>query len=253
MFRQIPQFRILCGNIFALAGPDHASSVRNMSQRPHPVPLDLEHPAFARRRFSRKLRQHRLHHFRECLLGQNALRIIVNLPLRRFLSVLLLNEQPLFLFGIPRLHPHQPEHPVQLLPPKRELQIPALKLLFNRDISERLPSPQIPQHHGARAVIALGNRTLEFGITQRMVFHFHRQTFYCRGRVTALAAPPRKPARHSPQDEGRNAAAAPHAAARKTAAPPRSGAHPQQVPVSQRNSSSICNLQDSSQMFQVWP
>ena len=69
-----------------------------------------------------------------------------------------LSKQPLVPFTL--LDLHQRELTRKLLARQPKLDIPASLLFFRRPLSELLERPPIPQHHAARAIIALGDHAL---------------------------------------------------------------------------------------------
>ena len=83
--------------------------------------------------------------------------------------IIALDEKPvLALFARLAVHPHQMPATVELLAVKLELEM-ALLQAFVR-IPERRPRSIVPHDDRAAAVFALGDRALEIGIFQRMVF-----------------------------------------------------------------------------------
>ena len=101
--------------------------------------------------------------------GELALHQIAAFARTRVL-VLLLDQQPVLLAllaaGV-RTQPHQSEAAIQALAVNDKLQLAFPKALVR--VFNRLPGALIPEHHGAAAVLAFGNRAFECAVFDRMI------------------------------------------------------------------------------------
>ncbi len=85
--------------------------------------------------------------------------------------IVLLDEQPVvlaFLAEAVALHADERPVAVQLLPVEDEFELPLAQAFV--DIGHRLPGSLIPHHHGAAAVLAFGDGSLEAAVFDGVVF-----------------------------------------------------------------------------------
>ena len=101
--------------------------------------------------------------------GQHGL---VGIRLRGDVLVPFLNEQP-FLLSLLELD--QRPTAAQLVALQVEKQFPRFESLVR--VLERLPHAAVPYDHGAGAVVALRDDSLEVAVLERVIFDFDRQAF----------------------------------------------------------------------------
>jgi hypothetical protein len=99
-------------------------------------------------------------------------------------------EQEPVLAAIAGAGPHQVPAAAQLLAVQRERQL-ALRHAVAR-VALGLPGAAIPDHHGAAAVLALGDDALEVGVVERMVLGAHREPAIAGRQARALGHRPRQ-------------------------------------------------------------
>ncbi|MCG3189759.1 MAG: hypothetical protein LKCHEGNO_02257 [Burkholderiaceae bacterium] len=98
------------------------------------------------------------------------------------MRVALLEQDPrLATLAVLRLDAHQLPLAVQLEPVQREQQLAVGHAL--RGVARGLPGAAIPHQHGARAVVALGDRALEAVVLDGVILGAHRDALV--GRVDA--------------------------------------------------------------------
>ena len=189
--RNLRQLRILLLNATAGARQQFDLAIRPEEQRADSIPLQLEEPLRTFRQRGRRGGQHgrdfcrhrRLHRARHTgginRRGLYAAQIVFCVPSGLGGEVFFLDEQP-FVALAAVFHARQGEIAQKLFSVQAEFHVAALHLLGKRCFTEQLVAAPIPHTDAAGAVIAFRYRALKVAVLQRMVFHQHGQTFFCR-------------------------------------------------------------------------
>jgi hypothetical protein len=97
--------------------------------------------------------------------------------------VLVLDQQPVVALAALAVvaHAHQNPAALQLAAGERELEIALAQRRIDVAVALRRPEPAVPEHDGAAAVLALGDRAFEVAIVERVVLDLDGQALV--GRV----------------------------------------------------------------------
>ena len=93
----------------------------------------------------------------------------------RRISIGALEQEPLTAAG-----PDQGPPPLQLLAAQGEGELSSLKSLREVLVALELVGPDVPDHHGAAAVLALGDDAFEARVVERVVLDGHREALDLR-------------------------------------------------------------------------
>src|SRR5262245_33332021 len=94
-----------------------------------------------------------------------------------FEAVAMLDEEPVVaLLAWAALHAHEYPAAPELLSGDSEFQIALSQCRADAGRPFRHPEPAVPEHDGAAAVFAFGDRSFKVAIIQGMVFHLHGQS-----------------------------------------------------------------------------
>src|SRR6185503_8756022 len=89
--------------------------------------------------------------------------------------IAMLDQQPIVALATVAVmfHAHEHKTALQLLTREREFQLSLAQSSVDILRAFRHPESSIPQHHGAAAILALGNRPFKVTIVERVVLHLH--------------------------------------------------------------------------------